>query len=610
MRKIKLYKKYAYGGNEFNPYVQNQIQQTSSSSAQMNNAGQGAANTVGSAIPIVGAFKAVGEGVAKGIRGDNKYGVAKSNTAAGAAAIFNPLQQTTDGFSAIGKGDFKGAALNLLAPPIAAFQKNEEMRKAQMYAERNYAEQQYKTTQQDQYQQALDQGFNLKGIDQSEKYMKKGGLYKSFANGGVAPLSSTNVMFNGKSHEEGGIKQPMVNGKKLSGVEVEGGETMSTANGQKFIFSDELGFADQHKPLARAIGKIEKKMKSNPNDSIAKKTLANLKEREEELKLRQELTKESLGIPNDSHNLKNGGLYKAAYGLPPYEEGQVPRNPFSAGYGEVPLTDQIRPNVDTTSMRLGSVGDYSGMGSDQYSTAFNKPSGSGFNFGAITNGISKAAPYAGALSNLFLNNQARSYDTPSEALPDYVKYKPVDYTNQKLETDMQRRELNKSLTNNLTNSSVAAAVKQKNLASTIRQKNLINQNETNVNTEGINRNRLVNSQIQQTRNNIDVENRDRVYNKEQRYLTNKGQILNNFSDIMQQQNRDSRLEGLESRKIDLLSKLDSDRGVYGRNLEISAIQDKKDRGQRLTRAERELLDNRKNGGIIKKSSKLYSSLKK
>lgn len=119
----------------------------------------------------------------------------------------------------------------------------------------------------------------------------------------------------------------------------------------------------------------------------------------------------------------------------------------------------------------------------------------------------KIIPYAGVAANYMLNEKARNMTTPKEALPDYVKYKPVDYSASKIEADQQRRQLNKSLTQNVTNSAVAAALKAKNLGTTIGAKNMINQEETNVNTEGINRINLVNNQIQQRRNQLDVENR-------------------------------------------------------------------------------------------------------
>lgn len=448
-----------------------------------------------------------------------------------------------------------------------------------------------------------------------------GGFNTIMKNGGnVKQLSKTNVQFNGNSHENGGIKEPLVNGVRLDGTEVENNESMSTSNGQKFVFSDNLGFAQQHKPLARAMGKIEKYLKSNPNDSIRKRTLNSLKEREEQLKVKQEETKEALGLENNlgemrmggaikrkdgvyidregvmKYPLKDGGMIKYGDGgVPPYEntplgeslfgqskEMKVPYRSIVKPYGyenEVNFSDPLvkgveKENLDTTSMVLPSSG------------------GSKMNWGNVAG---KIIPYAGVASNYMLNEKARKMTTPKEALPDYVKYKPVDYSASKIEADQQRRQLNKSLTQNVTNSAVAAALKAKNLGTTIGAKNMINQEETNVNTEGINRINLVNNQIQQRRNQIDVENRDRDYNKEQRYLTQKGEIANNFSDIYQQQGRDSKLYDLEDRKIDVLAKQDAARDVWYRNF----LEDQKKQKE-----------SHKNGGLIKKSGKLYSKMKK
>lgn len=72
------------------------------------------ASAIGTAIPVVGAFKAVGETVAGLIRQDDQYGVAQSDWQAGAGAVFNPINQTTDMISDIGKGDFKSALGNAL----------------------------------------------------------------------------------------------------------------------------------------------------------------------------------------------------------------------------------------------------------------------------------------------------------------------------------------------------------------------------------------------------------------------------------------------------------------------------------------------------------------
>lgn len=75
-------------------------------------------------------------------------------------------------------------------------------------------------------------------------------LAASFMHGGKAKsLSSDSAELKGASHADGGIYIPELN------TELEGGET--TAG--NFVFSKKLGFAQLHKPLAKAIGKIEKK---------------------------------------------------------------------------------------------------------------------------------------------------------------------------------------------------------------------------------------------------------------------------------------------------------------------------------------------------------------
>ncbi len=95
-------------------------------------------------------------------------------------------------------------------------------------------------------------------------------------------LSSTAAEFEGNTHAEGGIQLTDV------GAEVEDGET--TAG--NFVFSKKLGFAQIHKPIAKAIGKIEKKPQTQ--DRIY--SLNRLKEREQALALKQEQVKQVMGI--------------------------------------------------------------------------------------------------------------------------------------------------------------------------------------------------------------------------------------------------------------------------------------------------------------------------
>lgn len=108
--------------------------------------------------------------------------------------------------------------------------------------------------------------------------------------GSTTPLSQNSVQVNGQSHAQGGVQLPQ--------AEVEGGETI--ANG--FVFSKELGFADLHKPIAKAIGKIEAK----PLNPVRRNTLQQLKARELGLALAQESAKHLMGMPSDLIPKQNG----------------------------------------------------------------------------------------------------------------------------------------------------------------------------------------------------------------------------------------------------------------------------------------------------------------
>lgn len=104
--------------------------------------------------------------------------------------------------------------------------------------------------------------------------------------GSLTPLSNDSVAINGPSHEAGGVQLPD------NGAEVEGGETMKG----NFVFSDRLGFADEHKRLASAIGKIQKKGVMTP-DRV--NSVRRMQERENQLALSQEYLKHILS--NGAH---------------------------------------------------------------------------------------------------------------------------------------------------------------------------------------------------------------------------------------------------------------------------------------------------------------------
>ena len=100
--------------------------------------------------------------------------------------------------------------------------------------------------------------------------------------GSMQPMSKDTTVAVGPSHAQGGIELPN------QGANVEGGETTSG----NFVFSKQLGFAQIHKPIARAQGKIENK----PATAERMEALQRLDERTQQLKSLQEGYKQRLNI--------------------------------------------------------------------------------------------------------------------------------------------------------------------------------------------------------------------------------------------------------------------------------------------------------------------------
>lgn len=95
--------------------------------------------------------------------------------------------------------------------------------------------------------------------------------------GHLRPVSSRHTEVVGPSHANGGVQLPAYN------AEVEGEETTSG----EMVFSKDLGFADLHRPIAKAIGKIEVK----PATPERINALKRLSQREQELYQLQEQLK-------------------------------------------------------------------------------------------------------------------------------------------------------------------------------------------------------------------------------------------------------------------------------------------------------------------------------
>lgn len=121
--------------------------------------------------------------------------------------------------------------------------------------------------------------------------------------GSLSPLDKDSAVINGPSHEQGGVQLPE------QGAEVEGGETMQG----DFVFSDRLGFAQEHKRLASAIGRIQNKGVQTPEKV---NSIRRMQDRVQQLALSQEYLK---------HILSNGRLPDPTQQQPDQSQPQPPQ---------------------------------------------------------------------------------------------------------------------------------------------------------------------------------------------------------------------------------------------------------------------------------------------
>lgn len=106
--------------------------------------------------------------------------------------------------------------------------------------------------------------------------------YRVSGPGSLVKNSSDGLEVKGPSHAEGGVQLPGNN------AEVEGQETIK----DDFVYSAQLGFAQRHKPLMRAKGKIEKK----PATVERINALRLIEQKEQNLAMEQEEFKKKFNI--------------------------------------------------------------------------------------------------------------------------------------------------------------------------------------------------------------------------------------------------------------------------------------------------------------------------
>lgn len=460
-----------------------------------------------------------------------------------------------------------------------------------------------------------------------------GGMVEYKQGGTVQKLSKNNVVFNGKSHAQGGIPEPVVNGKKLKGIEVEGKETMSTDGNEKFIYSHNLGFAQKHLPLAKAIGKIEKKLAVNPNDPIQRRTLKALKEREEALKMEQEATKQQLGLENNLDEMSYGGPIKRKDGVYIDRQGVMQYPMMSGGLyksamggslsNNLTMYEAMNPNKDRILQSQSMFKNGGLFKAEDGLPPVNGKFMDTFDWSKVGNILSKGQdlmPYLGVAKNMQLNKRFGKMTPPQQALTPNVNLSKVNYDALRNEADVQRREANQLVGRDVTNSAVAAATRANMYGQMLGAKNKINLDENVQNTDIQNQQNILNNTIATQNARTAVENADRFYNRDVAQMTGQSSIYGNLSDIQQAQRRDKAQFDLEGRKLKVLEK-DMDTGIYNRKLAyLSALDQQALDASKLTPEQRAVLklgdpdisskESKMYGGKIKNSIKLFNKKKK
>jgi hypothetical protein len=290
--KLKRYRKYQLGG--YNP----------------NQDTEGFTNTavgvVGAVNPVIGAALKLGQGIGRSTMDEN--GIYKSKAGEFIDNSINPSKGITnlkDTFGTLFSGKSGGYKASTVANQLSLglFGKSPAQRRAKEELQRKLDAQRVALEDQSI---ANTYGYDFTGGENASIYRSGGSLL---------PLNSDTVAVKGRSHEQGGVKIPEV------GAEVEGNETIAN----NYVFSDYLGFADRHKPIARQIGNIEKK----PLNRERRVSLEILRKKEAALKDQQENVRAAIGADTQTQMQLGGPMNDLTNGSALTEPEGVPKNPAS-----------------------------------------------------------------------------------------------------------------------------------------------------------------------------------------------------------------------------------------------------------------------------------------
>lgn len=246
----------------------------------------GGTAAAGNAAGAVGAASQLGIGLVNAIDSPNAYGNPSTVGTTATGALSGAAAGAVAGSVVPGIGTAIGAVAGAVIGGVTGLIKGKKMRKKEKDLFNKAIEGRRKYDE--AVSQAIQQDPTLINGNQGASYYANGGVLggsqlKMLMTGGSATsLNSNAVEFNGRSHANGGIKIPAL------GAEVEGGETMAG----DYVFSKRLGFAQMHKPIAKAIARIEEK----PQTEDRVNALKLLRRKENSLALAQETLKSVAGI--------------------------------------------------------------------------------------------------------------------------------------------------------------------------------------------------------------------------------------------------------------------------------------------------------------------------
>jgi hypothetical protein len=225
----------------------------------------------------------------------NQYGVKSNGAAIGSGALKGAGTGAAIGSVIPGIGTAVGAVVGGVAGGVSGLLSNNKNKKLQQAGELQ------NTLLNNQKASARLANYDTMGSNTNQIYAKYGGAVpiKYVQGGDLKELSDDNEQIEGASHAQGGVKLSPE-------VEVEGGETLNTSGNEPFVFSEKLGFAQLHKPIAKAIGLLEKKVSNNTTNN----TIKLLKQKEEALKQQQEEFKKQLGLKGVSEYELGGKIKK------------------------------------------------------------------------------------------------------------------------------------------------------------------------------------------------------------------------------------------------------------------------------------------------------------